>query len=82
MRPRGYEDQYVSAIKASIVMLAEALTLRQKWYHEVLNRVNNMFEMLSKFVHVDTGDVEVRMEHLQRHYNDEAVYETRPKMME
>ncbi|ERN08895.1 hypothetical protein AMTR_s00015p00219940 [Amborella trichopoda] len=73
MRPRGYEDQLVSTVKASTVMLAEALTLRQKWYPEVLNRVNNAFEMLSKFVHVNMGDVEARMENLQRQYNDEAV---------
>ncbi|ERN10372.1 hypothetical protein AMTR_s00026p00110350 [Amborella trichopoda] len=73
MRPRGYEDQLVSAVKASTVMLAEALTLRQKWYPEVLNRVNNAFEMLSKFVPVDMDDVEARMVHLQCQYNDEVV---------
>ncbi|ERN04981.1 hypothetical protein AMTR_s00080p00182800 [Amborella trichopoda] len=50
-RPRGYEDQLDSAVKASTVMLAEALTLRQ----------------------IDMGDVEARMDHLQRQYNDETV---------
>ncbi|XP_006842489.2 pentatricopeptide repeat-containing protein At1g06710, mitochondrial [Amborella trichopoda] len=40
----------VSAVQASIVMLAKALALRQKWYPEVYNCVNNAFEMLS-FVH-------------------------------
>ncbi|ERN04696.1 hypothetical protein AMTR_s00076p00165800 [Amborella trichopoda] len=30
MRPRGYEDQIVSAVQASTVMLAMALALRQK----------------------------------------------------
>ncbi|ERN00079.1 hypothetical protein AMTR_s00105p00140220 [Amborella trichopoda] len=70
MRRRGYEDQLVSVVKASTVMLVEAFTLRQKWYPEVLNRVNDTFEMLSKFVPVDMGDVEARMEHLQCQYND------------
>ncbi|ERN07002.1 hypothetical protein AMTR_s00141p00067680 [Amborella trichopoda] len=73
MRPRGYEDQLVSAVKAFTVMLVEALPLRQKWYPEVLNRVNNTFEMLAKFVLVDMGGVEATMEYLQRQHNDEAV---------
>ncbi|ERN20387.1 hypothetical protein AMTR_s00068p00052860 [Amborella trichopoda] len=75
MRSRGYEDQLVSAVKASIVMLAKALTLRQKWYLEVFIRVNNAFEMLSKFVPVDMSDVEAKIEHLQGQYNDEVVPE-------
>ncbi|ERM99353.1 hypothetical protein AMTR_s00108p00133690 [Amborella trichopoda] len=73
MRPRGYEDQLVSAVQTSIVMLAEALTLRQKWYSEVYNHVNNTFVTLSKFVPVDMGDVEARMEVLQCQYSDEGV---------
>ncbi|ERM96992.1 hypothetical protein AMTR_s00074p00187130 [Amborella trichopoda] len=68
MRPRGYEDRL-----ASTVMLAEALTLRHKWYPEVYNLVNNTFETLSKFVPVDMGNVEARMEILQRQYNDIGV---------
>ncbi|ERN12734.1 hypothetical protein AMTR_s00043p00127200 [Amborella trichopoda] len=60
MRPRGYENQL-------------AFTPKQKWYPEVLNSVNNAFEMLSKFVPVDMSDIEARMEHLQRQYNDEAI---------
>ncbi|XP_011626340.1 protein MAIN-LIKE 2-like [Amborella trichopoda] len=47
----------VTAIWASKVMLAEALTLRHKWYPEVYNHINNTFETLSKFVPVDMGDV-------------------------
>ncbi|ERN11140.1 hypothetical protein AMTR_s00024p00180210 [Amborella trichopoda] len=71
----AHEPQYIMRplVKASTIMLAEALILRQKWYPEVLNRVNNAFEMLSKFVPVDMGDVEARMEHLQYQYNDEVV---------
>ncbi|XP_020528650.1 uncharacterized protein LOC110008035 [Amborella trichopoda] len=61
MRPRGYKDQFVSAVQASTTMLAEALTLRQKWYPKVYNRVNNKFEMLSKFVPVDMVDIEARL---------------------
>ncbi|ERN10479.1 hypothetical protein AMTR_s00161p00040380 [Amborella trichopoda] len=30
MRPRGYENQLVSAVQTSTIILAEALTLRQK----------------------------------------------------
>ncbi|ERN02955.1 hypothetical protein AMTR_s00134p00031500 [Amborella trichopoda] len=73
MRPRGYENQLVSAVQASIVTLTEALTLRQKWYPEVYNRVNSAFETLSKFVLVDMGDIEAKMEILQCQYNDEGV---------
>ncbi|ERN18127.1 hypothetical protein AMTR_s00054p00045760 [Amborella trichopoda] len=66
MRLRGYEDQLVSAVQASTTMLAEELTLRQKWYLEVYNRVNNAFEMLSKFVPVNMVDIEAMIEILQR----------------
>ncbi|ERN01959.1 hypothetical protein AMTR_s00045p00056700 [Amborella trichopoda] len=68
-----YMLDQVSVVQASTLMLVEALTLRQKWYLEVLNRAYNAFEMLSKFVLVDMGDVEARMEHLQCQYNDEVV---------
>ncbi|ERN19235.1 hypothetical protein AMTR_s00061p00202050 [Amborella trichopoda] len=53
MRLRGYEDQLVSAVQTSTIMLAETFTLKQKWYLEVYNRVNNAFETLSKFVPID-----------------------------
>ncbi|ERN09966.1 hypothetical protein AMTR_s00013p00206580 [Amborella trichopoda] len=66
MRPQGYEDQLVSAVQASTIILAEALTLRQKWYLGVYNRVNNAFETLSKFVPVDMIDIESKIENLQR----------------
>ncbi|ERN17230.1 hypothetical protein AMTR_s00044p00183280 [Amborella trichopoda] len=62
----------VSADQASTTMLAEALTLRQKWFLEVYNHVNNAFEMLSKFVPVDIVDIEARMEIL-RQVNNEVV---------
>ncbi|ERN04134.1 hypothetical protein AMTR_s00077p00064360 [Amborella trichopoda] len=65
----------VSAVQASTIMLTEALTLRQKWYPEVCNRVNNVFKMLSKFVPVDMEDIEARMELLQSAVNEEAVQE-------
>ncbi|ERM96776.1 hypothetical protein AMTR_s05214p00004730 [Amborella trichopoda] len=73
MSPRGYEDQLVSAVQVSTIMLTEALTLKQKWYPEVYNCVNNAFETLPKFVPVDMDDIEARMENLQREYNDEGV---------
>ncbi|ERN10639.1 hypothetical protein AMTR_s00028p00195620 [Amborella trichopoda] len=60
-------------VQASTVRLAEALTLRQKWYPEVYNLVNNVFETLSKFVPMDIGDIEAGIEILQRQYNDECV---------
>ncbi|ERM97711.1 hypothetical protein AMTR_s00121p00083050 [Amborella trichopoda] len=66
------EDYKASYNLASTVMLAKELTHRHKWYLEVYNRVNNAFEALSKFVHMDMGDVEARMEILQRQYNDEG----------
>ncbi|ERN03233.1 hypothetical protein AMTR_s00003p00179440 [Amborella trichopoda] len=47
MRPRGYEDKLVGAVQTSTVMLADVLTLRQKGYPEIYNRVNNAFETLS-----------------------------------
>ncbi|ERN02223.1 hypothetical protein AMTR_s00045p00216580 [Amborella trichopoda] len=74
MRHRGYADQLIRAVQASTTMLAEALTLRQKWYPEVYNRINNVFEMLFIFVPVDMV-VEARMEILQRQVNDEVVQE-------
>ncbi|ERN05304.1 hypothetical protein AMTR_s00007p00155890 [Amborella trichopoda] len=73
MRPRGYENQLVNAVQASTVMLAEALTLGQKWYPEVYNRVNNEFETLSKFVPVDMDDIEARMTSLQLEYHNKGV---------
>ncbi|ERN13869.1 hypothetical protein AMTR_s00021p00029340 [Amborella trichopoda] len=54
-------------------MLAEALTLRQKWNPKVYNRVNNAFETLSKFVPMDMDDIEARMENLECEYHDEGV---------
>ncbi|ERM94624.1 hypothetical protein AMTR_s00011p00169440 [Amborella trichopoda] len=67
------EEYKVSTVQASTIMLAEALTLRQKWYAEIYNRANNTFETLSKFVPVDTNDIEAKMEILQREYNDKGV---------
>ncbi|ERN00286.1 hypothetical protein AMTR_s00107p00033530 [Amborella trichopoda] len=64
MRPRGYEDQLVSAVQASTVMLAEALTLRHKWNPEVYNHVNNTFAMVSKVVPIDMDDIGAQMENL------------------
>ncbi|ERM99362.1 hypothetical protein AMTR_s00108p00146810 [Amborella trichopoda] len=81
MRPRGYEDELVSEVQASTVMLAEALTVKQKWYPEIYNHINNVFVTLSKFMLVDMGDVEARMEVLQRQHNVK-VYLTGPDMME
>ncbi|ERN00283.1 hypothetical protein AMTR_s00107p00031440 [Amborella trichopoda] len=75
MRPRGYEDKLVRAVEANTTMLVEALALRQKWYPDVYNQVNSAFEMLSTFVSIDMGDIEARMEILQRQVNDEAVEE-------
>ncbi|ERN19546.1 hypothetical protein AMTR_s00062p00072500 [Amborella trichopoda] len=75
MRHRGYEDQLVSAVQTSTTIFVEVLTLRQKWYPEVYNGINNVFEMLSKFVPVDLEDIDSRMEMLQREVNDEAVQE-------
>ncbi|ERN12305.1 hypothetical protein AMTR_s00025p00041280 [Amborella trichopoda] len=59
MRPRSYEDQF-----ASTFMLAEALTIGQKWNPEVYNRINNAFETLSKFVPEDMDDIEALMANL------------------
>ncbi|ERN12149.1 hypothetical protein AMTR_s00308p00010940, partial [Amborella trichopoda] len=58
----------VSTIQPSTTMLAEAVTLRQKWY-------SNMFEMLSKFVPVDMDDIKARVEKLQCQVNDDPVQE-------
>ncbi|ERN15238.1 hypothetical protein AMTR_s00056p00200810, partial [Amborella trichopoda] len=73
IRPQGYEDQLVSEVEASTIMLAEALTLRQKWNPELYNCVNNAFETLSKFMPVDMDHIEVRMKNLQHEYHDEGV---------
>ncbi|ERN16957.1 hypothetical protein AMTR_s00057p00196440 [Amborella trichopoda] len=75
MRPQNYEDQLVSAVQDSTVMLAEALTFRQKWYPEVYNHVNNALEMLSRFIIVDVNEIEVRMEHLQYQVNEETAHD-------
>ncbi|ERN08163.1 hypothetical protein AMTR_s00018p00142890 [Amborella trichopoda] len=56
-------------------MLAEALTLRQKWYPKVYSSVNNAFEMLSKFMPIYIEDIEAMMELLQHKVNEEAVQE-------
>ncbi|ERN15527.1 hypothetical protein AMTR_s00048p00094230 [Amborella trichopoda] len=72
MRPRGYENQLVSAVQASTIMLAEPVTLRHKRYLEVYNSINNAFEMLSRFMYVNMVDIEARMEILHQ-VNDKAV---------
>ncbi|ERN08284.1 hypothetical protein AMTR_s00156p00021000 [Amborella trichopoda] len=74
IRPRGYEDDLVSAVQASTTILSEALTLRQKWYPKVYSHVN-AFEMLSKFVPANMEDMEAMMELLQREVNEEAIQE-------
>ncbi|ERN06271.1 hypothetical protein AMTR_s00016p00211010 [Amborella trichopoda] len=68
------EEYKVSAVQASRVMLAEALTLKQKWYPKIYNRVNNRFEMLSKFMSVNMDEIEARIEHLQRQVNEEVAH--------
>ncbi|ERM99951.1 hypothetical protein AMTR_s00110p00116310 [Amborella trichopoda] len=75
LQPYNQEEEEVSAVQASTTMLAEAITLRQKWYPEVYSRVNNSFEMLSKFVSVDMENIEARMEVLQCEVNEEVVQE-------
>ncbi|ERM95721.1 hypothetical protein AMTR_s00023p00234910 [Amborella trichopoda] len=63
----------VSVVQASTVMLVEALTLRHKWYSKDYNRVNNVFETLSKLVLVDMDDIKASMTSLQREYQNDGV---------
>ncbi|ERN11965.1 hypothetical protein AMTR_s00184p00039900 [Amborella trichopoda] len=65
LQPQNQEEEEVSVVQASSTMLAGAFTLKQKWYPKVYNRVNNAFEMMSKYIHVDMDDIEARIEILQ-----------------
>ncbi|ERN14529.1 hypothetical protein AMTR_s00038p00069390 [Amborella trichopoda] len=77
LQPHNQEEDVVSAVQSTAVMLVEALTLRQKWNAKVSNRVNNAFETLTKFVPVDMDNIEAMMENLQCEINGEGVPEER-----